>query len=146
MHERGGTLRFRASRWAACECCTGHALCSAMLLPYLTLLGAIGTSGALIVLLTGDLAAVAAGRRWLSPAHDHSVAGSTSRRRSSESPPHLQRVPRIGEVIGNRLRARLAGTAGTGVCSAWIVIVEGSLPYAASAWLGGQPAALWLDR
>jgi hypothetical protein len=30
-----------------------------MQLPYSTVLGAIGTSGALIVLLTGDLAAVA---------------------------------------------------------------------------------------
>ena len=62
-HERGDTLRFRVSRLAAFEGCTGHALCSAMQLPYSTVLGAIGTSGA----LTGDLAAVAAGRccrRW----------------------------------------------------------------------------------
>ena len=56
---RAGTLRIRASRWAAFERCIGHALCSAMQLPYSTVLGAIGTSGALIVLLTGDLAAVA---------------------------------------------------------------------------------------
>jgi hypothetical protein len=33
-----------------------------MQLPYSTVLAAIGASGALIVLLTGDLAAVAAGR------------------------------------------------------------------------------------
>ena len=61
-HEQAHTLRFRASRWAACERCTGHALCSAMLLPYSTVLGTIGTLGPLMVLLTGDLAAFAAGR------------------------------------------------------------------------------------
>ena len=53
-HGRCGTLRLRASRWAALEACTGHALCSAMQLPYSTALGVARTSGALIVLLTGD--------------------------------------------------------------------------------------------
>ena len=60
-HERGDTLRFRASRLAAFECCTGHALCSAMQLPYSTVLGVAGISRALIVLLTGDRASVGGG-------------------------------------------------------------------------------------
>ena len=78
MNERGGTLRFRASRWVACERCTGHALCSAMQLPYSTVLGTIGTSVALIVLLTGNLAAVAAGRRR-SPLPPPAVVGCCAR-------------------------------------------------------------------
>ena len=59
-HGRAGTLRVRASRWAACERCTGHALCSAMQLPYSSVLGVAGTSRALIVLLTGHRASAVA--------------------------------------------------------------------------------------
>ena len=65
-HGRAGTLRFRASRQAAFERCTWHALCSAMQLPYSTVLGAIGTSRALIVLLTGHRASAVADARSLS--------------------------------------------------------------------------------
>ncbi len=62
--------------------CTGHALCSAMQLHYSTALGVVGTSGALMVLLTGERAVLAARRRpELRAAHDHGVVGSTPRRR-----------------------------------------------------------------
>ena len=44
-HERGDTLRVRASRLAVTAACTGHALCSAVLLRYSAVLGVLAPRG-----------------------------------------------------------------------------------------------------
>ena len=88
-----------------------------MQLHYSTALGVFGTSGAMIVQVTYDLAAVAAGR-WC--------------RRRPElveccARPRHGRIDTAAPIFGVAPRIHPVGmTAGTGSYLAWMVIVEGS--------------------